>query len=132
MDHTADLGIRVLGRTVKELFANSGYALFDLLVSRGFHGALKTKEINVTGMDWPDLMVNWLRELLYLWSDQKSVVHTITILSISPYTISASLGTYLCNDIHHVVNHDIKAVTYHSIAAQPVSGGWEATIIFDV
>ncbi|MCK4436526.1 archease, partial [bacterium] len=30
-DHTADLGIRVFGKTREELFANAGYAMFDIL-----------------------------------------------------------------------------------------------------
>ena len=31
IDHTADLGIRVLGRNRRELFVNAAYALFDLI-----------------------------------------------------------------------------------------------------
>jgi SHS2 domain-containing protein len=37
-DHTADLGIQVLGRTVEELFVNGAYALFDLMADLYYHG----------------------------------------------------------------------------------------------
>ncbi len=31
IDHTADIGIRVFGKDIAEVFSNSAYAMFDIL-----------------------------------------------------------------------------------------------------
>jgi SHS2 domain-containing protein len=64
IDHTADLGIVVYGTNLRELFENAGYAMFDVITDTNRLNAPSETTINVSGDDWPDLMVNWLRELL--------------------------------------------------------------------
>ncbi len=83
MDPTADCGIQVFGKDLKALFENAGIALFDLiadisLVKSGFE-----YPVQVSGSDWPDLMVNWLRELLYLWTGRELLGKEIKVLEIS-------------------------------------------------
>ena len=55
IDHTADLGIRVFGKTLEELFINAGFALFDLLVGNLSQADKKTRNLSLSGVDWPDL-----------------------------------------------------------------------------
>ncbi len=91
MDPTADCGIQVFGKDLKALFENAGMALFDLiadisLVKSGFEHS-----VQVSGSDWPDLMVNWLRELLYLWTGKELLVKEIEVLEISEFMVSANI-----------------------------------------
>ena len=65
-DHTADLGVELSAATVEELYAAAAFALFDLLTDLSTVRAGIAREIVVTGEDQADLLVNFLREVLYL------------------------------------------------------------------
>jgi SHS2 domain-containing protein len=132
MDPTADCGIQVFGKDLKALFENAGLALFDLiadisLVKSGFE-----YPIQVSGSDWQDLMVNWLRELLYFWTGKDLLVKEIEVTEILEFQLSARIRVDTFNAAQHRLNHEIKAVTYHRIQVTPSPTGWEATVIFDV
>ncbi len=132
MDPTADCGIQVFGKDLKALFNNAGLALFDLiadisLVKSGFE-----YPIQVSGSDWPDLMVNWLRELLYFWTGKELLVKEIEVTEIFEYQLTARIRADAYDSNLHRLNHEIKAVTYHRIQVTPSPTGWEATVVFDV
>lgn len=132
IDHTADFGIHVFGSEPKELFANAAYALFDVLTEvQRLKGSNRT-DLVVTGDDWADLMVNWLRELLYLWNGKEWLVTEARILSLSDTEISADIAFDIFDPDRHIITIEIKAVTYHQIEVTEGLKGWEARIIFDV
>jgi len=132
INHTADFGIQVFGSNPKALFTNAAYALSDLLTDINFLNGQNEKKIAVTGSDWPDLMVNWLRELLYLWNGNEILVKGVDIHSISEKRLSSTVFYEPYDSDRHIIKMDIKAVTYHQIQVAPTPQGWEARIIFDV
>ncbi len=132
IDHTADFGIHVFGSDLKDLFSNAAYAMFDQITVIKDLQPEKELKINVTGNDWPDLMVNWLRELLYLWTGKELLVKHIDIQTLLEYNLTATLKIDSFKPDHHVIKNDIKAVTYHQIQVNQVTDGWESRIIFDV
>ena len=132
IDHTADLGIRVFGKSAEELFENAAFALFDLITDTGVLAGDRQTRIQVTGADRPDLMVNWLRELLYLWNGTDRLVKTVSISALSETGLTAGLTYDLFSPERHDIRAEIKAVTYHQIQVSGGSSGWEAKIIFDV
>ncbi|MFO7964146.1 MAG: archease [Desulfobacterales bacterium] len=131
LNHTADIGITVFGADLDHLYKNAGYAMFDLIVQANAAGIQDVFKVTAEGEDWPDLMVAWLRELLYLWSGKEQIVNAISIVT-SPYTVSADIRCTPFDASRHSVRHDIKAVTYHRISVEQTAGGWKSTIIFDV
>ena len=132
LDHTADLGIRVSGKTKKVVFQKAGLALFDLLISKKSRNKGFQKTLRVSGIDVVDLWVNWLRALLDLWTSQGRVVTNITLLSLEESALSASLEMETFNPNEDEINHEIKAVTYHRAEVNPTPKGWEGTVIFDL
>ena len=132
IDHTADVGIHVFGADPKDLFTNAAHALFDTITDIGKLRGLDESHIRITGEDWPDMMVNWLRELLYLWSGKEVLVKTVQILSLTEKELTANVMTDPYDPDHHAVKIEIKAVTYHQIQVGSGPAGWEAKIIFDV
>ena len=87
IDHTADLGIIVEGTDEKNLFIRAAQAMTDLMVKGDISKKTVIKDVSLQGEDFPDLMVKWLGEILYLFNGEKLVVHSITIKSISPITL---------------------------------------------
>ena len=132
LDHTADVGIHVLGTDSKDLFTNAAHALFDLITDIDMLNGMAENNIRITGEDWPDLMVNWLRELLYLWSGKEVLVKKVHMLSLTENELSANVMTDPYDPDRHAVKTEIKAVTYHQIQVGSGPSGWEAKIIFDV
>jgi SHS2 domain-containing protein len=132
MDPTADCGIQVFGKDVKALFENAGLALFDLIAGIRLVESSLEYPIQVSGSDWADLLVNWLRELLYFWTIKELLVNEIDVTGILEYQLSARIRVEPFNAAQHRLNHEIKAVTYHRIQVTNLPSGWEAIVVFDV
>ena len=132
IDHTADFGLHVFGSDIKTLFENAAHAMFDIIVDTRTVKASRDQRISLKGDDWPDLMVNWLRELLYLWTGKALLVEKADIVSISEYRLSAITWVEPFESSRHEIQEEIKAVTYHQIDVHEGSTGWESKIIFDV
>lgn len=132
IDHTADLGIKVKGKDLKDLFQNSGYALTHLLADCKASKRINPKKISIKGNDLEDLMVRWLGEILYLFDGEDQVVSFIKINSISERALHALLKTTPFDPLIHKYLREIKAVTYHQIEVIERDNIWEAKIIFDL
>ena len=132
LDHTADLGIRVRGTDLKDLFESAGRALMHLMIRAKVPSKNQSIKISVSGEDLADLMVRWLGEILYLFAGENLVVTSIRIGSISSARIAATLETAPLEPEVHEILSEIKAVTYHQIQVTETADGWEAIVIFDV
>jgi SHS2 domain-containing protein len=132
LDHTADMRIRVSGTDQADLFKKAGLALFDLITKPERLKPREIIEVAVTGDDPADLMVNYLRELLYLWTGNEKLVKRIEIVHISNTAVSARVSTDHYQPDRHEILHEIKAVTYHQIDVSHATDDWEATVLFDV
>jgi SHS2 domain-containing protein len=132
LDHTADLGLQVFGRTVEELFVNGAYALFDLLVDLEQAKSTNERIITAAGADWHELWINYLRECLYLFNGAGLIVRECCILSLNQSLVTARLQGELFDPARHRIKQEIKAVTYHQASVQTTAQGWEGTVILDV
>jgi SHS2 domain-containing protein len=131
IDHTADFGIHVFGGNEKDLFQNAAMALMDQLVETVDLLARQEKRITIEGNDWPDLMVNWLREILYLWAGEETLVQSVQIEAIAENSLAAHLWVDPFSSERHKLKSEIKAVTYHQIQVFDAGNRWEAKVIFD-
>ena len=132
IDHTADLGIIVEGTDEENLFIRAAYAMMDLMVKGNFSRKTVIKDVSLQGEDFPDLMVKWLGEILYLFEGDKLIVNSIEIKSISPIKLESMLTLTSFEPEHHQVKREIKAVTYHQISVDKTEDGWQARVIFDI
>jgi len=138
-DHTADIGIEISGRTKKELFANAACSLFDVLIeSIANNGrnvrAIKERQkiITVDGEDAADLMINFLRELLYLFNGEHWVVGDCEVMACGSKKLAVKLTGEPYNKMKHLIKTEIKAVTYSGLSVTKKKSGWKARVIFDV
>ena len=132
IDHTADIGIRVNEPSIKDLFQTAAHAMYDQVTDRSKLKGMYIKEIHVKGMDRPDLLINWLRELLWCWTIDSQLVKQIKITEMYDDQIRANFFYDEFDPVQHEILKDVKAVTYHGISVDETDTGWEATIIFDV
>jgi SHS2 domain-containing protein len=132
INHTADFGIQVFGADSQALFTNAALALFDVITETDVLTGRDSCNITTSGEDWSDLMVNWLREILYLWNGKERLVKSVQILSLTEKKISAKIYFDAYMPDRHIINTEIKAVTYHQIQVKSSPSGWEARVIFDI
>jgi SHS2 domain-containing protein len=132
IDHTADFGIVVRGASVKDLFVDAAYAMIDIMVAADREGREAKQRIAIEGEDYPDLMVRWLGEILYLFDAEKKLVWGIEITEIGPNLLESVLALTSLEEGGYEIKMEIKAVTYHQIAVERKDGEWEARIIFDI
>lgn len=132
LDHTADLGIKIHGTDLKNLYEVAGKVLTHLMVGEVPPGKTTPVKISVTGDDLADLMVRWLGEILYLFQGEHLLLTTVCVDTILPSRLEATLETVLFNPKVHEINHEIKAVTYHQIEVADRGDLWESKVIFDV
>ena len=132
LDHTADLYIVVRGKNLKDLFKGAAESMMQIMVKGNPAGEINTIKLAISGSDLADLMVRWLGEILYLFEGEKALVTDLTIDSISPIHLDATLKTISFDPGLHEVLCEIKAVTYHQIKVVEKDDRWEARIIFDL
>lgn len=133
-DHTADIGLAVTGRTRKELFVNAAAALFDVMIENknGEVSKKQRKTIKVEDADVADLLINFLRELLYLFNGEQFVTRSCEIIKFSNKELQARLTGESFNSKKHLITTEIKAVTYSGAKVEKIKTGWKARIIVDV
>jgi SHS2 domain-containing protein len=133
-NHTADIGVEVTGRTRKELFVNAAEALFDVMIESktGEKSEKQHKKITIEGTDAADLLINFLRELLYLFNGEKFITGSCEMIKFTNKELQARLTGESFNSKKHLIKTEIKAVTYSGLTVAKYKTGWRARVIFDV
>ena len=131
-DHTADLGIEVHGKDEVELFENAGMAVHDMIIDLRNVEPRQSRRIAVEGRDREDLLVNFLREILYMFNGERWVLKTLSVRKTAGGGIAAKLEGEPFDPGRHGIRKEIKAVTYHQVQVAEGTGGWKARVIFDV
>ncbi len=131
-EHTADVGVEIYGNTREELFENAGYALFDTIADTTTITPQITRSVHVIGDDIESLLMNWLRELLYLSSVRQEIYAEFEIHSIQPTSIEATIKGEPFDLEKHNFRTELKAITYHQFSVTKKNETWNARVIFDV
>jgi SHS2 domain-containing protein len=132
IDHTADFGLEIFGRSPGDLFRQAAMAMTDLLTDPALLKEQRRHTLDIEGSDWEDLLINWLRELLYMYNGEARFVTGIDIISIEQTSLRAEVASEAYRVGHHEIRNEIKAVTYHQLEVKADDDGWRARVIFDV
>ncbi len=135
IEHTADIGIRVKGGDLKELFKNAALAMFDLIAERKPQTANRKPQtrniaIKQRADNLEELFVNWLNELLSLSATKEKIFCDFRFKQLDERNLEAeAFGEDVKN---YKVNAEVKAATYHQLRTEETKSGWLAEVIFDV
>ncbi len=137
VEHTADIGLKVYGKSEKELFINAARGMFFLitgsLISPVEHSAKKYFTVETKASNIEDLIIEWLNELLYIHATELVVFDNYNICHITGEIIKSEVSALYIKDSSYQVVKEIKAVTYHNIYVHQLKNGkWEANIVFDI
>jgi SHS2 domain-containing protein len=132
IDHTADLGLRVWGWTLPELYANAAEGMCALFFELPAVEPRERRPITAEGHDREELLVDWLGELLYVAEVEQFLPCRFEILELNPRRLRAEIAGEPFAPGRHRWRTGIKAATYHDLEITPApGGGWSVQIVFD-
>ena len=137
LEHTADVGVAAWGPTPADAFSMASLGMFEVVLDedplewRG-QGRKETLRVEAEGARWPDLLVNWLAELVYLFDVEGFVPQRFDFARCEPPTASAEIVGVIMRDPADTGGTAIKAVTYHQLLVDISPGSTALQVIFDI
>jgi SHS2 domain-containing protein len=131
-DHTADIGIRIFGKSLAELFENAGFALFDIITDVTKVREREMRCISISRESIDELLVEWLSSLLYFNATELLLCSKFHIREISQQHLTGESWGEILQENRHIIKTEVKAVTYHGLKVWQDNGVWKATVVLDV
>jgi SHS2 domain-containing protein len=132
IDHTSDLGVEIFGKNLKELFANACFTIFDNILDLNSVETREKRTIRLKSSNLQDLFMDWLRELIYIFSTEYFIVKQVSKFDIKDNTLTAELRGENFDQSRHRIKIEIKTPTYHMFQVEKTEEGYKATVVFDV
>jgi len=130
--HTADIGIRVYGSDLKELFENAAFAMFDVIADlEGLEGSIE-QDIELNAPNHEELLVSWLDELLYNFYTKQIIFFKFDIIELTEDRIKAKAFGRPVGSNRNRLKAEIKAITYHDLKIEKTDDGFKVEIVLDV
>jgi SHS2 domain-containing protein len=127
----SELAVKVVGNSQAELFANSAFALFDVMTDVEKIEIKEQLPLEVEGMDRDDLLVNWMRELLYLYQGSGYMLKEFRIQDVKDTVVKAQVCGEKIDPDRHEIRKEIGAVAYNQGRIHKTGNQWTAQLIFE-
>ncbi len=135
VEHTADVGVRAWGPTPAAAFAAAAQGMYAITLGRDpadVTGPRVARSVTVYGDTWPDLLVNWLAELLFRFSVEGLAAQACDIAACVPPQCSATVHGVILEDEDAAEGVEIKAVTYHQLDVAVTPARTTVQVLFDI
>ena len=133
-DHTADVGMRIRGDSLDDLFATAAEAMFDYIVANRVEVRSATGDrLELQADSAAELLATWLDELLFR-SETRHWLYARFDVQVNPDGLSllaTAWGEAMDRD-RHILDHEVKAVTRHGFTLNADGSGWVAEMILDI
>ena len=132
VDHTGDLGVRVFGESLSQLFEQAAHALTFILTEPETLRLKETRKITLEAKTDEELLITWLNELVYLFETKGLLFKTYDVLSVHAHHLEALAQGESYVEGRHPIKTTVKAATYHQLKIENRQGVWTAQVIFDL
>jgi SHS2 domain-containing protein len=132
LEHPADIGFRVFGASLSELFASAAVALLSIADDPAAAEPRDEYPIAVQSGDRESLMVDWLNEVLYWYDGKRIALCDFHIASFRDHAIEATARGEPRDPERHRARLIVKAVTYHQLKIEQRRGNWIAEVYLDI
>ncbi len=131
-EHTADLGLRVWADSLEGLFADAAVGLFSLIVPR-LDSVRPSQSVPFAIRGEPSelLLFDWLNELLYTYEVRHLLLREFDVTLAGDGLHAIARGEPIDLE-RHILDHEVKAITYHHLKLDRRDGGWLAEVIVDI
>jgi len=132
LEHTADIGIEAWGPTQSNLFEQAALGLRHLLVGTSQVTHNQQHQVHLDAEDAGELLVAWLNEIIFLFETQNLIPGEFRVERTNENELRAVIHAEPYTPERHVVEHQVKAATYHQLSLEQGSDGWHARIYLDL
>ena len=131
IEHTADKAIVALGESYPEMLESAAAGMFAQQVELENVPQARRWTVMAEGDSAEDLLVAWLRELLFLSEDENVSLGEFKITKFTEWQVE---GEVWGSDYTPAVKRTgaaVKAITYHQLAVEYTTE-WRGQVTFDV
>ena len=132
IEHTADIGIRVEAETFEELFGLAATGMFSVIVDISTVEPKVSMSLNLKAENVEELLHEWLRELLFRSSVDRTVFCDFAFEKITDTALDARVSGEPIDFEKHILHTEVKAVTRHAFKVGKVGSLWTAEVFFDI
>ena len=132
IEHPADTGFEVTGKSLANVFRAAASALFLMMWEIKKERVTEPIDLEISGSDSQELLVNFLEEFLYLYDAKGLVCTRVEIHSISNKKLAVAVWLQpFDNDLDQEIL-GVKAVTYHQMYIGKQDNVWLARVFLDI
>ena len=131
-EHTADIGIKAHGATLRELFIRMAQGLTELLAEDSRLEPHAARAIQLQADDVESLLLVWLQELLFWFSTERFVPVEYDLEEVTPKGLRGQLRGDTFDPSRHEQGREVKAITRHMLEVREDRGMWHAQVIVDI
>lgn len=131
-EHTADLGLRIRAADLDTLFVEAAEALFETIVpDLGSVRSERKIDVKIDGDDKVYLLFDWLKELLFHFDAEHLLLGKFEAHVRDDGLSGVAWGEPL-DRARHMLEHEVKAITYHGLKVERDGNRWLAEVIVDI
>ena len=130
-DVTADIGVKVWGVNIDEVFENTAIAVTSLMLDPLKIGKNIVKDFIIEGNDLSSLLVNWITELLII-RDSEGILFSSFEVNVSDNGKSLNAKNYGDYIMGNDLEMDIKAITYSLFKLEKLDGQYYLQFVLDI
>jgi len=131
-DHAADVGIRCRAASVGCLFEAAARAMMEWAGPPPDGNDPVSLQVNLEAEDREEMLVRWLQEVLYLFSQRHLYFVAAGFLRVTDTTLQGELLAEPWDQSSSREYQEIKAITYHQLRVCEEGGVWHASVILDI
>jgi SHS2 domain-containing protein len=139
IEHSSDIGIRVWGSSLKELFEEAANGMVSQIIDTDNIQQKEEIKLELEAESFEELLLKWLKEILFLMESEGLLFKefqiekdNFSIRNAKTAQIQASMSGEKKNPTRHDICMEIKAVTRHGLYVKKNGPWWEGNILFDV
>jgi len=136
LDHPADVWVRAWGETIIEAFEQAAQSLAKTMWDDSHFDVVESKELLTTGRDQPELLVNFLSEILFHFDAENFAFQQLTIDKLyeskGNWHLVAHAGGESFSLEKHQPGTEVKAITYSYLKIEKQGDKYVIEVIFDI
>lgn len=129
--HEADMGVRGIGPSLAEAYAQAALALTAVICDPAAVRPRETVQIELDEADPELLLVDFLNALIFEMATRNMLFSRFEV-SVRDGHLRASAGGERIDIARHQPSVEVKGATYTELAVRRDNGGWLAQCVVDV
>lgn len=116
LEHTADVFVKVTGKSLTEAFENAGRATTDVMTDLNKVEPSMEYAVSIKAKDLQELLYEWIEEILFRFDAEGTLFSGFRVQELDEgegFSLKATIKGEKFNPDKHPQRIGVKAITYH-------------------